>query len=147
MKTVFTLSLLLIVALAAVAPSAQAQSKQSNGSSYDSDVLWQLASKQVVLSLGSEYGHVRAQTLKNVIVFSTLYRNKVDLGAAVSAIASIAGKDESSERRRLAMAALQAIGSYRAKQHLTDLNGIPDDEYRLVVATVINEYHEKPNAL
>ncbi len=150
MKTVLTLSLLIILAITVAVPSTLAQandSQRSNVPSYDSDVFWQLASKQVVLSLASEYGHVRAQTLKNAIVFSTLYRDKVDLGAAVGPIASIAANDDSGEHRRLAMAALQAIGSFRAKQHLAELKGIPDNEYRLLVATVINEYYEKPNAL
>ena len=147
MKTVFTLFTLFILALTTLVPAVQAQSQESAGSAYESDAVWQLASKQVVMSLDSEYDRVRGQTLKNVIVFSTLYRDKVDLGPAVGAIAAIARNDESSENRRLAMAALQAIGSFRARQHLAELKGISDDEYRLLVATVINEYYTKPNVL
>lgn len=146
MKTVITLSLAVILAVAAAGPTAQAQSR-AESEAYDSGAFWQLASKQVVQSLGSEHSHVRGQTLKNVIVFSTLYRDKVDLGAAVNVIATIAGNDDSREHRRLATAALQAIGSFRAKQHLAELTGIADDEYRILVAAVIMEYYEKPNAL
>lgn len=147
MKTVFTLFTLFILALTTAVPAVQAQSQESAVTDYESNAFWQLASKQVVLSLNSEYDRVRGQTLKNAIVFSTLYRDRVDLGAAVSSIAAVAKKDESSENRKLAMAALQAIGSFRAKQHLAELKGIPDDEYRLLVATVINEYYTKPNVL
>ncbi len=145
MKSVLTLFTLFILAFVSVVPVAQAQSFEST--SYDSDAFWQLATTQVVLSLDSEHSHVRSQTLKNAIVFSTLYRDRIDLGAAVNAIAKVARNDDSGENRRLAMAALQAIGSFRAKQHLAELNGIPDDEYRMLVATVIHEYHTKPNAL
>lgn len=145
MKTVLTLSLLVALVLAAAAPAAQAQSQER--SVYENDVVWQLAAEQVVRSLASEYDHVRGQTLKNVIVFATLYRDKVDVSPAVSAIADMAKNEVSSEHRRLAMAALQAIGSFRAKQHLAELKGIADDEYRTLVATVISEYYTKPNAL
>lgn len=147
MKSLSTLVFLAMIAAVALVPAAQAQPQESAPESYESDVFWQLATKQVVESLDSEYLHIRSQTLKNSIVFSTLYRDRVDLSAAVDAIARVAELDESSENRTLALAALQAIGSFRAKQHLAELEGIDDDEYRLLVATVITEYQLKPNAL
>ena len=145
MKLVQSIFTLVVLAAVAGAPVAQAQ-PQENGS-YESDVFWQLAAKQVVVSLDSDNSHVRSQTLKNAIVFSTLYRDRIDLGIAVDSIAEVAANDEMSENRRLACAALQAIGSFRAKNHLARLQGIEDTEYRTLVATVIFEYQTKPNAL
>lgn len=145
MKPILTLLTLFILATAA--PSAQSQPQEWASPSYNSEVFWQLATKQVVHSLASEHIHIRSQTLKNAIVFSTLYRDRIDLGAAVNTIAKVAKNDESSENRRLALAALQAIGSFRAKHHLAELKGMEEDEYRVLVAAVISEYHTKPGAL
>lgn len=133
----------LAVFVLAFLPFSQAQAQAQTSSTYDSDILSQLAAKQVVLSLDSEYHHVRAQTLKNVIVFSTLYRDHVHLGSAVRAIANLAEVDSNDQNQRLAVAALRAIGSFRAKHYLTELDTLEEDEYRLLVANVINEYHTK----
>ena len=143
MKSVQSILAFIVLAAVALVPDAQAQ----ESTPYESDVFWQLAAKQVVVSLDSENSHVRTQTLKNVIVFSTLYRDRIDLGVAVDAIADVATTDEMSENRQLARAALQAIGSFRAKNHLARLQGIEDTEYRTLVAAVIVEYQTKPNAL
>ena len=145
MKSVQSILAFIVLAVVAIVPAAQAQAQES--ASYEDDVFWQLAAKQVVLSLDSENSHVRSQTLKNAIVFSTLYRDRIDLGVAVDAIAAVAADDEMSENRRLARCALQAIGSFRAKNHLARLQGIEDEEYRTLVASVIFEYQTKPNAL
>lgn len=143
MKSVQSILAFIVLAAVALVPAAQAQ----ESTPYESDVFWQLAAKQVVVSLDSENSHVRMQTLKNVIVFSTLYRDRIDLGVAVDAIADVATNDEMSENRQLARAALQAVGSFRAKNHLARLQGIEDSEYRTLVAAVIVEYQTKPNAL
>lgn len=123
-------------------PNMQAQKMHTQ----PGEVVWQLAAKQVVVSLRSDLTHVRSQTLKNVIVFSTLYRDRMDLESTVKAVAEVAENDPSEQNQRLAMAALQAIGSFRARQHLADLEGIADNEYRTLVASVLNEYYTKPNA-
>jgi hypothetical protein len=126
-----------------VPPVVQAQNAQE----YGDEVVRQLAAKQVVLSLESEYAHVRAQTLKNVIVFSTLYRDQIDLRPAVKSIAEIAESDVSDQNRSLGLAALQAIGSFRARQHLEELQVTNEDEHRMLVANVLNEYYTKPDAM
>lgn len=138
---------LLLALFAALILTAPPVVQAQNAQEYDEGVVWQLAAKQVVLSLDSEYSHVRAQTLKNVIVFSTLYRDQIDLRPAVKSIADVAESDLSDQNRSLALAALQAIGSSRAKQHLEELREIDEDEYRMLVATVLNEYYTKPNAM
>lgn len=138
------LLVLFAVAALAVTPVVQAQSIDKP---QGQEIVWQLASKQVVHSLESEYAHVRAQTLKNVIVFSTLYREAIDLRPAVKFIAKVAKEDVSDQNRRLAMAALQSVGTIRAKQHLAEMQGIDGDEYRTVVAAVLTEYSTKPNAM
>lgn len=131
------------IAALAITPIAEAQSIDMEGE----DLVWELAAKQVVVSLDSDYAHVRSQTLKNVIVFSTLYREQVDLRPAVKFIAKVAKHDVSDQNRRLALAALQSVGTIRAKQHLAALQGIDEDEYRTVIASVLSEYNSKPNAM
>lgn len=140
MKPLLPLFIALVISFT---PAMQAQSVEMQ----PQEVIWQLAAKQVVVSLQSDYAHVRSQTLKNVIVFSTLYRDRMDLESTVKSIASAAEHDSDDQNRRLALAALQSIGSFRAKQALADLKGIEDAEYRTVVASVLNEYYTKPNAL
>lgn len=140
MKPLLTLFATVIITFA---PAMQAQSVET----YPDEVVWQLAAKQVVLSLKSDHAHVRTQTLKNVIVYSTLYRDRVDLRSTLKSVAEVAESDPSVQNRRLALAALQAVGSFRAKQYLAELNGIGDDEYRTLVASVLNEYYMKPNAM
>ncbi len=140
MKPLLTLFAAVIITFA---PAMQAQSVET----YPDEVVWQLAAKQVVLSLKSDHTHVRTQTLKNVIVYSTLYRDRVDVRSTLKSVAEVAESDPSVQNRRLALAALQAVGSFRAKQYLAELNGIGDDEYRTLVASVLNEYYMKPNAM
>lgn len=134
---------LFVAVLLTNAPVMHAQSVDTQ----PHEIIWQLAAKQVVVSLQSEYTHVRAQTLKNVIVFSTLYRDRMDVESTVNSVAEVARNDPNEQNRRLALAALQSIGSFRARQFLAELRGISDDEYRRLVASVLSEYYTKPNAL
>jgi len=136
------LSALFAAATFAIVPFVQAQSVHEN-----EEVIWQLAAKQVMLSLESEYDLVRTQTLKNVIVFSALYRDQIDLRPVVKPIAKIASDDVSAQNRSLALAALRAIDSIRARQYLAELQGIDENAYRRLVATVLSEYYSKPNAM
>ena len=92
---------------------AQAQDVNS----YTEAQQWRLAEVQLVQSLESPIENVRAQALRNAIIFSTLYRDKVDLGNAVGTIRALY-EDDGRANRKLALAALQAIGNNRATTYL-----------------------------
>ena len=92
---------------------AQAQDVNS----YTEAQQWRLAEVQLVQSLESPIENVRAHALRNAIIFSTLYRDKVDLGNAVGTIRALY-EDEGRVNRKLALAALQAIGNNRAATYL-----------------------------
>lgn len=137
MRLLFTLSVALVLFVSASSAHAQ------NSRSYtDEEVFRQLVTIQMVESLQHPLDMVRSQTLKNAIVYSTLHRDRVDLVTVVSDIARVAREDEAPVNRRLAIAALRSIDSYRAGQHLARLEGMNDGEYRTLVAGVIAEYEE-----
>lgn len=139
MKTL--LSLLVVLVLSSVS-IAQAQQRAKVLEPYGENVFRQLMTIQLERSLESPLAMVRAQTLKNAVVFSTLYRERIDLTNAIPRIAEIAKNDESYQNRRLALATLHAIGSARANQHLAQLETMQEDEYRSLVAGVISEYYQ-----
>ena len=107
----------------------------------DPNVLDQLVSRQIIASLQSPHAQVRSQTLKNVIVYATLDFDQIDLGGITALLAGVAEEDASKSNRRLAVAALRSIDSWRAKRHLSHLDGMGDTEYRSLVASVLSEYH------
>ncbi len=107
----------------------------------DPNVLDQLVSRQIIASLQSPHAQVRSQTLKNVIVYATLDFDQIDLGGITALLAGVAEEDASKSNRRLAVAALRSIDSWRAKRHLSHLDGMGDVEYRSLVASVLSEYH------
>lgn len=135
------LSLLAFVLIVA-GSSASAQNRAANPEPYGDHTFRHLISVQLERSLDSPLAMVRAQTLKNAVVFSTIYRDRADLNGAVTKIAELAKGDENVQNRRLAVAALRAIGSSRANRHLDDLEPMHEDEYRSLVAGVISEYFE-----
>jgi hypothetical protein len=136
MKPLFTLSCALTIVLLSMS-AALAQDRSFE----ERETFRRLVSIQMVESLESPLATIRQQTLKNAIVFGTLYPERVDFSSTVRAIARAAEHDASSSNRRLAVAALRAIGSYRANQVLAELQAMPDTEYRAVVAGVLSEYH------
>ena len=137
-----TLQSLFVVLILASVPVAQAQQKTNVLEPYGEHTFRQLMTIQLERSLDSPLAMVRAQTLKNAVVFTTLYRERVDLTDAIPRIAEIAKNDESYQNRRLALATLRAIGSARANKHLARLESMQEDEYRTLVAGVISEYYE-----
>ena len=135
MKTLAAFTLLLLLAMPTL---AQAQ----NDKAYTDEQKWQLASLQLVESLESSIDDVKTQSLKNAIIYATLYRDKVNLSRAVPALRRVYEKDARSNHRKLALAALQAIGSnrttYYLARHVTDAES---DEGRLVMASVLNDFY------
>ena len=104
-------------------------------------IRWTLATEQIKLSLDSPNEMIRMQTLKNMIVMATLYRDKVDMSVHTKLIRETYEESTSRGQRKLALAALQAIGGYRAYDYI-ERNASPADfeEGRLVVASVLNDY-------
>ncbi len=137
-------SLLALFALVLVTtvPAAHGQPRATKVVPYGEQTFRHLMSVQLERSLDSPLAMVRAQTLKNALVFSTIYRDRIDLNSAVAKIAKIAKSDENAQNRRLAVAALRAIGSHKANRHLSELVPMQEDEYRSLVAGVISEYFE-----
>lgn len=142
MKTFFVL---LTVLLISTVPESTAQLQSQSAEPYGEHTFRHLASVQLERSLDSPLAMVRAQTLKNALVFSTLYRDQVDLTDAVPKIAEIAEHDDTMQNRRLALAALRAIGSSTANRYLSRLGEMDEKEYRTLVAGVISEYYELHN--
>lgn len=139
MKTLLSLFVVLTLSFVSVA-EAQQQTKVLEP--YGEHMFRQLTTIQLERSLDSPLAMVRAQTLKNAVVFTTLYRDRVDLTNAIPRIAEIAKEDESYQNRRLALATLRAIGTARANRHLSRLEGMQENEYRSLIAGVITEYYE-----
>ncbi len=116
---------------------AQAQDVDS----YTEAQQWRLAEVQLVQSLESPIENVRAQALRNAIIFSTLYRDKVDLGNAVGASRALY-EDDGRANRTLALSALQAVGNNRATTYLArHVTAEESEESRVVMASVLNDFY------
>ena len=137
LKALFLLVPMLAIGFVPIAPAwSQNDLTPANPEQFD-----QLVSRQIVESLGSPHMQVRSQTLKNVIVYATLDFDRVDLPKLTETLAGVAETDESKSNRRLAVAALRSIDSWRARRHLAHLGGMADAEYRSLVSGVLSEYH------
>ncbi len=136
MKKLVAFTLLLLLALPTM---AQAQDART----YTDDQKWLLASAQLTASLEAEIDDVKTQALKNAIIYATLYRDKVDLGRSVPALRTIYEKDTRAAHRKLALAALQAIGNTRAADYLArHVSDAESEEGRLVMASVLNDFYQ-----
>ena len=134
-KTVAAFALLLLLALPTV---VQAQDART----YTEDQKWMLASAQLTASLEASIDDVKTQALKNAIIYATLYRDKVDLSRSVPALRTIYEKDARADHRKLALAALQAIGNTRAADYLArHVSDAESEEGRIVMAAVLNDFY------
>ncbi len=140
-----SIAMLVLVLLLGLPIAAHAQSRVS----YTPETKWRYIELQLVETLKSSVDGIRAQSLKNAVIYATLYRDHVDLSSAVRAIRTVYEDDERASNRKLALAALQAIGSEWAKHYVA--RHVPKaelEESRLVMATVLTEYYaEKIAAL
>ena len=135
MKTLAAFALLLLLALPTM---AQAQEDRT----YTEDQKWMLASAQLTASLESPIDDVKTQALKNAIIYATLYRDKVDLGRSVSALRTVYEEDTRAAHRKLALAALQAIGNTRAADYVArHVSEAESEEGRIVMAAVLNDFY------
>ncbi len=137
LKALFLLVPMLAIGFVPIAPAWS----QNDLAPANPELLDQLVSRQIVESLDSPHTQVRSQTLKNVIVYATLDFDRVDLPKLTATLAEVAETDESRANRRLAVAALRSIDSWRAKRRLAHLGGMADAEYRSLVSGVLSEYH------
>ena len=134
MRTIVALALMLLLGLPTL---AQAQKVES----YTETEQWRLAEVQLARSLESPIDNVRTQALKNAIIFATLYRDKVDLRNAVGAIREVYEEDGQANRK-LALAALQAIGNYQTNTFLARyVTAEESEEGRVVMASVLNDFY------
>ena len=131
------LAVFLLILFCATPVFAQEPVALANGDK----IRWTLATEQIKLSLDSPNEMIRMQTLKNMIVMATLYRDKVDMSVHTKLIRETYEESTSRGQRKLALAALQAIGGYRAYDYI-ERNASPADfeEGRMVVASVLNDY-------
>lgn len=127
--------------LAAFAMPVIAQAQDSDTAFHQSDRQWKLVAAQITSNLDMPNDNVRTQTLRNTIIFATLYRDKVDLRRCVPALRAVYEQDESATQRKLALAALTAIGGSGASNYLArHVHAAEAEEGRLVVASVLNEF-------
>ncbi len=134
MRTIVALALMLLLGLPTL---AQAQKVES----YTETEQWRLAEVQLAQSLESPIDNVRKQALKNAIIFATLYRDKADLSKAVGAI-RVVYEEDGQANRKLALAALQAIGNNRAATYLARyVTAEESEESRVVMASVLNDFY------
>ena len=134
MRTIVALALMLLLGLPTL---VQAQKVES----YTETEQWRLAEVQLAQSLESPIENVRTQALKNAIIFATLYRDKADLGNAVGVIREVY-KEDGRVNRKLALAALQAIGNNRAITFLARyVTAEESEEGRIVMASVLNDFY------
>ncbi len=138
-----SIAMLVLVLLLGLPIAAHAQDRVS----YTPETKWRYIELQLVETLESSVDGVRTQSLKNAVIYATLYRDQVDLSSAVSAIRTVYEDDASN--RKLALAALQAISSEWAKDYVVrHVEKAEVEESRLVMATVLTEYYaEKIAAL
>ncbi len=137
LKALFLLVPMLAIGFVPIAPAWS----QNDHASANPERLDGLVARQIAMSLESPHAQVRSQTLKNVIVYATLDFDRVDLPKLTATLAEVAEEDESRSNRRLAVAALRSIDSWRARRHVAHLGGMADAEYRSLVSGVISEYH------
>ncbi len=131
-----SIAMLVLVLLLGLPIAAHAQGRVS----YTPETKWRYIELQLVETLESSVDGVRTQSLKNAVIYATLYRDQVDLSSAVSAIRTVYEDDASN--RKLALAALQAIGSEWAKDYVVrHVAKAEIEESRLVMATVLTEYY------
>ena len=103
---------------------------------------WTLVSVQLTENLNAPIDDIRTQTLKNTIVFATLYRDKVDMRRSERALRKVFETSPSSLNRKLAVAALQAIGNpYTADYLARNVTNAETEESRFLAASVLNEYY------
>ena len=134
MKKFAALAMLVLLGLPTLAQAQQTE--------YTDNQKWYLASVQLIASLESPIETVRTQSLKNAIIYATLYRDKIDLSQAVPALRTVYEEDQRSTHRKLALAALQAIGTHRAADYVArHVSSRESDEGRLVMASVLNDFY------
>lgn len=137
MKTLFLFAVVLLVAAPTFAQNRQVVLE-------DTPIKWILNEEQLETALDSDITGVRMQSLENAIIFATLYRDKMSLSSVVDDIQDIYENDESRTNRKLAMAALQAIGTRKANTYLTRYVSPQETiEARTIVASVLNDYYEE----
>lgn len=138
-----SIAMLVLVLLLGLPIAAHAQGRVF----YTPETKWRYIELQLVETLESSVDGIRSQSLKNAVIYATLYRDQVDLRRAVSAIRTVYEDDASN--RKLALAALQAIGSEWTKDYVVrHVAKAEIEESRLVMATVLTEYYaEKIAAL
>jgi len=139
MKTCITLALVLLLGWTTTAYAQEAKAHKDG-------LVWKLATAQLVRSLESPIDDVRSQSLKNAIVYATLYRDKVDLSRAVPSIRRVYEQDAAAGQHTLALAALQAIGNSRAAAYMArHVSAAASDDARLVLVSVLHDYYEARN--
>lgn len=133
MKRVVMFSLLLMLAVPAMS--------QSEVSRHDSPEWWENVSKQNIKLLESPITGMRAQALKNSIYLSKFHAEQISFDAAVRPIIRVYERDTDPTVRKLALAALESIGSNRARNYIaTHVPGEKAQETHELIAAVLNEY-------
>ncbi|HET6566653.1 MAG TPA: hypothetical protein VFG50_01730 [Rhodothermales bacterium] len=136
MKRLLLLSLTLLITLPAFS--------QSPKYPYGSDGWWRNVSNQTITILSSPVPSVRTQALKNCIYYVTYHPDRITLEKAVKPIIKLHQRDSDPYVRKLAVAALEAIGDMSAKRYLA--MAVSPDEARAshqLIVEVLDEFAER----
>lgn len=139
-KQLTTLVLVLLLAAPAIAQDRRSDAPQTVPLITEAEQ-WTLNRLQLVESLKSPITLVRTQSLKNAIVFATLYRDKINMNGAVGPIEEVFQADPDMANRKLALAALQAIGTSRARFYLAHATPAEFDAGRALMVSVLSEFY------
>ena len=134
MKTLVVFAFMAVIATPLVAQDTEPKITE--------ETRWILTAVQMQNSLEEAHSVSLTQTLKNSIVLSTLYRDKVDLTRSIPTLQKIHANATNPVDRRLALSALQAIGTYRALDYVE--RHTTEEEFkqgRMLIASVVNDFY------
>jgi hypothetical protein len=131
-------TLLLSLVLLAITSSASAQ----NLPNYDAkpDAFWQALEIQMYRSLAENVDGIAPQQLRNIVIFRSLYADRLDLSESVPVIIRLHRTSRNDEIRALAVAALQAINTFEARSYVRNrVSRSESDAARLVARDALVE--------
>lgn len=129
-------SLWFALLLASVPLASQAQISQLT----PDEIHWLLIEEQLVRSLDSEHEAIVLQSLHNAMLFSIMYRDKINLSRVGDHIIKVHKKNKDLEVKQTALAALQVVGSGRALAHARQSTVVDRDLSRALALNVLENY-------
>ena len=132
--------ILMLVAVALFTFTAAVQAQDSYAEK--SPRFWKALDAQLKTSIESPVSEVRTQSLKNVVYFATLHRDKIDFSDNIDEIVTLHRSDRSEENKTLALVALHSIGTPDAMDYLNSmLTPEKTVEVREMMVAVLSQYY------